>query len=355
MDNFGFCKHTEVLTENGWTPIDRVSVGNRCVSYSIEKDIMELDTVKDVRCNSSTKMLNVSHKLAGFSCGADQLWYGWKRMWAKKGQPRGKHYQKFSIPQTTQEFNIVCSARYEGGTSSVTPEEAALLSWVLSDGYYSWSKDTKRTSSSFGKKRGVIGMIAQAQHKFYKEVEEVIDAVGIPYTLHVDSGGVKTSPVNKYHFKCPPFREFMDKVVGERLPKSLINWDKHILSYREPAIQAFLYNFWLADGDTKNKMFGGRQTTIVQNVGSVADAVMLAMFLQGKRVSAAFKSPTDTKCSTIRMLKNRHITMQEVNVASEDTTETFDILTENGTYVIKQGKHLSITCSSSFNLKPLDN
>lgn len=34
------------------------------------------------------KMLNVSHKLAGFSCGSDQLWYGWKRMWAKKGQPR---------------------------------------------------------------------------------------------------------------------------------------------------------------------------------------------------------------------------------------------------------------------------
>lgn len=55
MNNFGFCKNTEVLTEDGWIPISKVPVGTKCVSYSIAKDIMELDTVKDVRCNSSTK------------------------------------------------------------------------------------------------------------------------------------------------------------------------------------------------------------------------------------------------------------------------------------------------------------
>lgn len=355
MNDFGFGKETEILTKEGWKLISDIVVGDECVSYSIDKGCLELDTVIDITKNHNTEVIKLYHKLAEFNCGKDQLWYGWKRMWAKKGCKREKYFHKFTIPEITQEFNILCSAKYSGGNSTVTPQEAAFIGWLLSDGYYRWSEDTKRTSSSFGNKRGVTGMIAQAQHKFYREVEQVITSVGLPYSLHEDNTGVKTSPVNKYHFHCGEFRSFMDRVVGERLPKSEINWCKHILSYTEDSIYEFLYNFWLADGDTKRDNFGGTKTTIVQNAGTVADSVMLAMFLQGKRVSSGFKSPNDHKCLTLRMLKNGHITMQEVNTESVGLHDTFDILTNNGTYVIKQGSNLSITCSSSFNLKDRTN
>lgn len=178
MNNFGFKGVTKVLTIAGWKPINEVCKDDGCISYSIENGILEEDVVIDLHSNDKTKIIKTYHKYAEFDCGENQLWYGWKRMWARKGEKRQKYFHKFSIPETTQEFNILCSAKYSGGESDVSPEEAALVGWLLSDGYYRWSADTKRTSSSFGKKRGVIGMIAQAQHKFYKEVESVINSVG---------------------------------------------------------------------------------------------------------------------------------------------------------------------------------
>lgn len=348
MSNFGFNIDTTVLTLDGWKPINEIKLGDKCISYSIEGDYLEVDDIINTTINPNVNMLSVSNKWVEFVVGRDQLWYGWKRLWAKKGCERGKYFHKFSIPETTQEFNIICSAKYCGGSSNVTKEEASFIGWLLSDGYYKWSEDTKKTSSSFGNKRGIIGVIAQAQHKFHKEVESVLNSVNLSYTIQYDNNGNKTSPVNKYHLYSPELRLFMDRVVGERLPKHDINWPKHILSYNQEAIYHFLYNFWLADGDTKNQQFGGNKTIITQNKGSIYDAVMLAMFLQGKRVSSCNKNSIDDKCSSIRMLRNGHITMQEVKIKDIGVYETFDLLTKNGTYVIKQGDNISITCSSSF-------
>ena len=347
MSDYGFTKDTQVLTVRGWVDIEDIKEGDLCLSYSIENGFIVHDKVVEVKVLTKTEVLETSHKLCSFLHGKDQKWYGWKRLWAKRGTPRQKSYCVFSIPEATQEFNIICAARYRCSSSKVTKQEAAFIGWLLSDGYYRWSKDTKRTSSSFGKKRGVIGMIAQAQHKFYKEVEEVIDGVGLTYTVHEDNTGIKTSPVNKYYFKSTEFRDFMDRVVVERLPKAEIDWCSHLLRYGHEEIYEYLYHFWLADGDTYNSTFGEKKTVITQNSGSVSESVTLAMFLQGRRVSTSYKDK-NKKCKTLRMMRSGHLTLQETSSKHKLTSDTYDLLTENGTYIIRQGGHISITCSSAF-------
>lgn len=346
-NNYGFTKDTKVLTIKGWCPISDVNINTKVLSYSIEDAILQQDQVLATNKTQACEIYKTFHKQCSFTHGKDQLWWGWKRLWAKKGLPREKLYHKFKIKDATQEFNIICSAPYKNFNSKVTEDEAAFIGWLLSDGHYKWSKNTKRTSSSFGKKQGITGMIAQAQHKFYKEVGDVIAKVNLDYTLHLDNTGIKTSPVNKYHFKSKQLRAFMDNVVGIRAAKTEINWCEQILSYGDKEIYQYLYNFWLADGDTLNKVFGKKQTTITQNYNTVSDSVLLAMYLQGRRVSISNKDAVG-KCGTLRMLNNSHLTLQETTSDFKELVDTYDVLTRNGTYIIKQGAHISITCSSSF-------
>ena len=44
------------------------------------------------------------------------------------------------------------------------------------------------------------------------------------------------------------------------------------------------------------------------------------------------------------MLKNAHITLQETSFDYQNTTDTFNIETGQGTYIIKQEDFISITC-----------
>ncbi|MDT9702542.1 hypothetical protein, partial [Streptomyces sp. P17] len=86
----------------------------------------------------------------------DHRWYGWQRR--AKGHTRTNNlvrYNEYGFKTTEEinsEFNILASAKFPtAGRSGVTKEEASFMGWLLSDGYYKWSKDTQRTSASFGR------------------------------------------------------------------------------------------------------------------------------------------------------------------------------------------------------------
>ncbi len=348
IENKGFpLGSTKVLTLGGWKYFDELVVGEDVLSYDKRSNEIVVDTLLGTSLGTSG-IHKLYHKNLEVSCGKDQKWYGWKRTWAKQGEKRGKEFLTFSIPETTQEFNLISTAPYKGvgKNPSFTEQDGCLWGWILSDGYYKWKPDTKRTSSSFGKKRGVVGLIAQAQHKFYKEVEEAITGAGLGFYVNVDNTGNKTSPVNKYNFYAEEFRAYIDSTIGERLPKSDINWVGHMLSWDYKTIDQFLYSFWLADGTTKGLSYCGNKMLITQNKGTVYDAVELAMFLKGRRVSSSIKqNTTDFVCCSIRMLKNAHITLQETSFDRIGHAETFSVDTNQGTYIIKQGDFISITCS----------
>lgn len=339
----GFNEGTEVLTNTGWVDINKMNVGDNVLTFNTETDIIENDVITHKEsCVSNLHKLH--HKHFEVYCGSDQKWYGWKRCWAKKGLPRPKEYLHFSIPESTQEFNVICAGVYEGGNNKViNTDDGNFIGWLLSDGYYKWSKDTRNTSSSFGKLRGINGLIAQAQHKFYKEVEEAIASVGIPYVIDIDTTGVKTSPVNKYRFKCKPFRDYLDTKLNDRRDKHEVDWVKNILSWDNDVINSYLHSFWLADGDTKGNTYCGNKMIITQNLGNISDSVQLAMFFKGRKVSCSYKDSTQ-KCETLRMLKNRHVTLQETSFDETNSdVELHSITTQNNTYIIRQNKTITIT------------
>jgi len=339
----GFTEGTEVLTNVGWVDIKNIVAGVDVLTLNTKDGIIEKDKIIDVESGLGD-LHKLHHKTFEVTCGKEQSWYGWKRCWAKKGLTRPKEYLHFSVPKSTQEFNIICSGIYEGGDNEViNKNDGNFLGWLLSDGYYKWSKDTRNTSSSFGKLRGINGLIAQAQHKFYKEVESSIEGVNIPYVVDVDNTGIKTSPVNKYRFKCKPFRDYLDNKLNDRRDKHEVDWVKNILSWKRDVIDSYLYSFWLADGDTKGHTYCGSKMVITQNIGNISDSVQLAMFFKGRKVSCSYKDSSH-KCETLRMLKNGHVTLQETSYDKVlSNTKLYSVNTNNNTYIIRQGKVITVT------------
>ncbi|CAH9013306.1 hypothetical protein VP249E411_P0099 [Vibrio phage 249E41-1] len=349
----GFREDTQVLTVNGWINIKDIEVGQKLISYHKKKDKLVYDEVIDT-AKLDSKVINTYNKLTEFTCGKLQKWYGWKRMWAKKGQTRPKKFLEFDLLSTTQEFNILLSGVFDedGSNEEVTAADGSFLGWITSDGYYKWSEYTGKTSQSKGNKLGLIGMIAQSQHKYWKDVEEAIDEVNLSYSKNVDlPNGEGSLPVNKYHFYAGELRPYFDRVLKERKNKHDTNWTEHVLSWKNEVREAFLYAFWLADGNTKGLTYCGNKMIITQNVGEIFDAVCALMFFKGRRISFSDKDEVG-KCKSIRLLRNSHLTLQETKTTIlTGKYACYDILTGNNTYVIRQGGFVGITCSSSFNLK----
>lgn len=336
--------NSQVLTVKGWRYYYDLKVGDTVLTYNTEKGIIEKDKILDTVFIKDQDIITMSNKHWSIESTKDHRWYGWQRR--AKGHTRSgnlERYSEFGFKTTediNSEFNIIASAPYKSVTdSNVSVEDASFVGWLLSDGYYKWSKDTKKTSSSFGKKRGIIGTIAQAQHKFYKELEDCLNKVGAEYTQHVDSTGIKTSPVNKYDLKSSWLRGFMDRVIGVRKNKHEVDWVGWILSLTDEAREGFLYSFWLADGDTKGHKFN-KNMKITQNEGNICDAVLLSMYFMGNRVTNNLKQG---KCRLLTQISRPHVTAQELDKKYSGVKDVFCITTNNGTFVTKQDNTITIT------------
>lgn len=332
---------TRVLTVEGWKNYQDLYVGQKVLSYNTETGFLEEDEVQAVHHYEDAELIRVGHKQHSFRCTPNHRWYGWRRTAPKKG-PRGKSWGFFTMEDFTTEHNILCSAPWIGGQAEVTPDEAALVAWLLSDGHYKWSEKREITSASKGKKKGIICSISQADHKFQDEIEEVIKKVGIRYVVSVDHKRKQKA----FRLQCGDAREFMDRVVGCRGQKHEVDWQKWLLTLPKESLDSFLYHFWLADGTTAGRDFK-TSCQITQNSGEIGEAVALAIFLTGRRVTWNPKKDSRS-CGVFRRLQNSHMTLQEVEVTPAPREDVFCITTRNGTFVADQGGFISITGNSAY-------
>ena len=337
-------ENTEVLTKNGWKSYSELSEGDKILSYNTVTDILEEDELLKLHFFPKQPIISMGNKWWDIESTEDHRWFGWQRKATGHTRTNNlKRYKEYGFKTTGEvnsEFNIINSATYNNkDVNSITVEEATLIGWILSDGYYKWSKDTQKTSSSFGSKRCVIGMVAQAEHKYYKEVEDCLNSLGAIYRKDIDIGGVKTSPVFKYCISSPWLRVFLDRVVGCRKDKHEVDWVNWVLKLSDKAREGFLYSFWLADGDSKGKLFN-KNMRITQNKGNICEAVELAMFFTGKKVTSNVKVG---ECLLLTQMSRGYTTAQEFNKKHVGNKDVFCLTTNNSTFIIRQKGNITIT------------
>lgn len=165
---------TEALTRDGWKSVDDLKVGDEMLTYSVERDRLEWGPCREVCAFDHDQELEV------FETKTIRLRYTKNHRWAVKR----KDGERSIIPATELNtcHNIIVAAPIEAPESLLTPEQARLYGWLITDGYFRFRGNHCEA------------MLYQCPHKFYDETVAV--AGGTPRKPHPDTGCV-TIPVLK--------------------------------------------------------------------------------------------------------------------------------------------------------------
>ena len=317
--------NSEVLTSEGWKYYSELSEGDSILSYNTQTDQIELDSILKIHHFENKEVFSASNTRDYFECTEEHRWFGKQRR-GGKSVPRWFENKFVSFKEMNSEFNILMSAEYSKTNSNMTVEEARFLGWLLADGCYKWSGFFRN------KKQGLNVKVTQSIQKYIKELEE--DLENIPYTVFEKTMPSNGNTVRDYLIKPDYPRNLLIKLGVEGIPKHSVDWVKIVLGMSRECRDNFLHTFYLSDGHAGNR--------ISQNYGKIHEAVSLALYLQGNRISIT-KHMTN-KCSVITKHSTRYLTNQKLIKQSIGVKPTFCITTNNSTFILRQNKKfISIT------------
>lgn len=327
--------NTEVLTDKGWKKFSEISLGDRVMSLNNQSGNTEFCKVLGEVFYEDREVLSI------------QVGQNWKvestpdhRWVVDRYTGRGGTKRKVREYITTEKLNSSCnlitSAPYVGGESKVTPDEAALLGWVLSDGYLSCSKIVSSASQGRNGERQAVQM-SVSQSKYVEELEGILNKVGLKYSTLVREDGLKF-----YTISSPEARKFIKKIGLPISSKHEIDYTKFILSLSQDSLEAFLNAFWMGDGQTVGLGSTYRTKIVYQNGGNILDAIQLGYELLGKSCIMNESTVMDN-FYTLRARNRGHITLQKAIKEYSRNTDVFCLTTENGNFVIRQNGIITIT------------
>jgi hypothetical protein len=303
VTNYCLPMYTEVLTKLGWKTFDQIEVGETLPVYNQFEGVVYDGVVAVKHFYQKTPVVRCSNSNTSFVCTPNHKWYSKKRV-----NTRGtKGYFKYGYTETKElktEDNLLMAAPYEGDVNgNVTSDEAMLLGFILSDGYYKWSIESSGPSTSKGSRRNIVCMVSQSKNKFYKEVEGCLERLGLSYRKDEKSVSNGNTVFN-YYLKCEEARDFFDRVTGCRLQKYELNWTSWVMGLNRSALESFYEGFFMGDGTQGENL-------ISQNEGNIFDAVVATTQLLGKgRVLISGNG----KCRHIRRGRSNNLTWQKIKV-----------------------------------------
>ncbi len=335
--------NSEVLTKDGWKGYPELTVGEVVLTYSTSTEFYEWKPITHLWFYKDAQTMEMSNDIVSLESTEDHRWYGYKRV--MKGSGKLAQRNRINKFHTTEEINSECgilhAAKHYEQESAISPEEAELVAWLLSDGYYSWSTRSETTSCSFGKRKGIVANITQAEHKSWEEVERVLCDNNMPYNKTEDLRN--ENKVYNYALSCPEIRDFLDRVVRSREQKHDVNWTAWVLTLSREALEKFFHAFWLADG-TSDKW---SSVKFDQNGGNIHDALMVVGNLLGYRGISSLRVDS-SKCRDISFNSNAYTSGQRLKKVKSRITDVFCITNENSTFVMKQNNFITITGNCAY-------
>jgi hypothetical protein len=326
-----------VLTKSGWKYYNEIEEGEVVIVYNDEEDITEDGIVLEKHFYKNTPLVRCTNSNTEIICTPNHRWFSKKRV-NTKGNPHYSVNYTETLDLRTED-NIVVTAPYIGNPlCNITPDEAFLMGFLLSDGYYWWAEESTGPSTSYGKRRHVICSIAQSKNKFWREVEGCLSDLGIGYTKDTIEKE-NENPVYKYRLKSEDARTYLDKMLNDaRTQKHETDWSSWVINLSRTSLKSFYSGFHLGDGYQGKKI-------ISQKPGNICDAIIIASQLLGEgRVLVSGKNDI---CRCIRRARSNNLTWQKISVEDAGAEDTFCLTTTGNSFIIKQEGYIGITGNSA--------
>jgi len=309
---------SEILTRSGWKHHNQLVVGEEVLGYNGKEDALEWTLLEDVNVYGPTSVVRSRAKSFDFITTPEHRW-------AKRTHtttPDHGAYQLQALKNGQQQAYVVLAAELDNPTNDITPDEAAVIAWVLSDGNIS---------------RGPRGVqVTIAQSKYVKEIQSLLDRFSDCYSsISKFSGGFgpqgKGVQGLKWHLRAPFFRRLLDKA---KLNYELDGWESFVLGLAPKARQVFCETIILAEGHS-NKFH--------QNPGLKNDLFCLAFFLSGKYPTTQHGAK---RCQQTVVSEPRKWTRTIVTTNLPEPRPVWCPTTRLGTWVMRQNGQIVVTGNS---------
>ncbi len=267
---------TEILTRDGWKKHDQIADGDETLGYS--DGHLEWTEIKGAARFEDAPLVRLGNSYWATECTPNHRWLIEKN----KNLALRPLVNAWKTKDTTR---LIISAPAIGGSSSLTPGEASVLAWVLSDGHAHWQRPVTQTSP--------IAQVIQSESKFADGIRDLLRAEHAYVSERPVSGGCIS-----FYVKASYFQRAWDKSGLRDHDLSHL-----VMSLSSEARHAWLATWMLAEGTT------GRNV-ITQNRGAKLDALALCIYLEGM---TPLITDHGDRCARIRM-SSRQPTPQKTKI-----------------------------------------
>lgn len=321
---------TEALTPEGWKKRHELNIGDTVLAYDNSSKTMKWSKILNLVDYEDADLYRTDDLRGSFRTytTGEHKWFG------ERNSSYGKYAKVVEWQPNTLQLGsykgksaiYVSSPSEVDGSLDITPDEAALIAWIITDGSLTLRGPNKTQYQA---------TIAQAEHKFAKDIQDVLDRIGIKHSVRVINGSnLSNRPYKKWYLSQSYIRELWTRagIIGKDG-----EIDKFVVNLSAKARSEFLRAGIMAEGSIPKK--GG--VVFCQNDGPIKEAFRLAAFLEGKRTSIG----TDR---TFVIRESRPIadirTLSSIKILGKH--KVWCMQTEYGSWIMKQGKQITITGNS---------
>lgn len=309
---------TEILTINGWKTYDEVAVGDLAMSYDIGNDEMVWTPVQRKSFYPDQPIMRL-YNPKGFEvfCTPNHTWAIEYKVAQK--QKCYVHRKLKPTNELKKVHAIIGSAPMHQGFLKVTPREAAMMGWAITDGWFS-----RRTSNQF-----LIG-IGQSKPNTVEIIRSLL--TGVTHSEHTYPAYTRTFPSGRtYDCRQSVHWQLSAKASRELLAAFGIEHESELprvvpqLSFEARA--AMLEAMMLGDG-TEIGRFG------CKNRPWVMDVFAMLCALQGHvALKRQFSSVGEVPLQTLK--RTRRIWASSLQREDAGRTDVWCPTVEHGTWVAR--------------------
>ena len=323
----------EILTRSGFRRCDEVAPGDDVLAYDTAGDSCRWTPLRAVSVYQRQPTLTLTSRHFAATCTPEHSWA--VRLTSRR--PITRELLRTAAFERYRKHTgnaIIIAAPAEAGTSDLTPEEAAILGWVATDGW------TQQQGGYFRVN------IRQSKPKHLDRIRELLGPDGREYvrpaTTRTFPAGHTSVTLESRHFalRAAAGRRLFDRagIHGRADLPALVTRLSH------PARAAMLESMLQADGWQRRLASGrpGRTFDFGQQNPHVLEAFQILCVLEGRALGRPRLGPEPGFVrQSIRA--NPVVHLDHIQVAEGPTCDVWCPTTDFGTWVMRWRGNVSIT------------
>jgi hypothetical protein len=311
---------SEILTRRGFVLYWELNIGEDVLAYDPNEDRCVWTPLLRVTTYDDAPVIRINNKHSfDFRCTKDHTW----PVLAQKAKGFRRELRKANELRVSD--RLITAARAETGDSSITPEEAAIIGWIFTDGHFHWFSD-----------KWLVAYISQSKQAHLDELRALLGTVSREDKF---APNLRTFPTGRTYETKGGFRwnlqgKFARLLFMKAEIKDASDLPGLALRLTSKARASMLRAMLHAEGDEVGR-FG-------QKSGPVFETFQLLATLEGYALGKMARDSEDI-INVQKLKTRRNICASQFSIEEVERQAVWCPTTKFGTWVMRQRGQITIT------------